>query len=254
MIVSVYGYRYYDPNVGRWINRDPIEEEGGFNLYGFVNNDGINKFDIFGLSPDTAQEEKKDCWVGVLWGHKSTPNPDGSNVTTEITELLSQLGEGSEVGGVCCNNMGIPKSGIKGFPRYSGRIGDGKTSKNAGLNAKVSDFKPYKESGLKGGERQRAAKRVGFARLINKAWQAAIAQAKANCDECDCKEITVEFVCVTNVRDNSTLKRRYAALNHLSDRGKRRLNINFKSEDLPLCGTKKRPRNVFSVKVADGFC
>ena len=26
-----YKYRYYDPNVGRWINRDPIGEEGGVN-------------------------------------------------------------------------------------------------------------------------------------------------------------------------------------------------------------------------------
>lgn len=31
-----YGYRYYNPEMGRWLNRDPIEEEGGLNLYGFV--------------------------------------------------------------------------------------------------------------------------------------------------------------------------------------------------------------------------
>src|SRR5690606_11439989 len=31
-----YGFRYYDPETGRWPNRDPIEEEGGYNLYGFV--------------------------------------------------------------------------------------------------------------------------------------------------------------------------------------------------------------------------
>ena len=28
-----YGYRYYSPSLGRWISRDPIEEEGGVNLY-----------------------------------------------------------------------------------------------------------------------------------------------------------------------------------------------------------------------------
>ena len=27
-----YGYRYYSPSLGRWISRDPIEEEGGVNL------------------------------------------------------------------------------------------------------------------------------------------------------------------------------------------------------------------------------
>jgi RHS repeat-associated protein len=33
-----YLYRYYDPNLQRWTNRDPIGEEGGMNLYGFVFN------------------------------------------------------------------------------------------------------------------------------------------------------------------------------------------------------------------------
>ncbi len=33
-----------------WPSRDPIEEEGGINLYGFVGNDGINRLDVFGLA------------------------------------------------------------------------------------------------------------------------------------------------------------------------------------------------------------
>ena len=44
-----YGYRYYDPVRGRWLSRDPIEEEGGLNLYGFVGNDGVNGIDFLGL-------------------------------------------------------------------------------------------------------------------------------------------------------------------------------------------------------------
>jgi hypothetical protein len=43
-----YLYRYYDPVTGRWPSRDPIEEEGGVNLYGFVGNDGIGKVDVLG--------------------------------------------------------------------------------------------------------------------------------------------------------------------------------------------------------------
>jgi len=43
-------YRYYHPQSGRWINRDPIEEEGGLNLYGFVGNDGVNRWDLLGLA------------------------------------------------------------------------------------------------------------------------------------------------------------------------------------------------------------
>jgi RHS repeat-associated protein len=44
-----YGYRYYSPALGRWLSRDPIEEQGGLNLYGFVNNDPVNKWDRLGL-------------------------------------------------------------------------------------------------------------------------------------------------------------------------------------------------------------
>ncbi|MDD4406246.1 MAG: RHS repeat-associated core domain-containing protein [Parabacteroides sp.] len=44
-----YGYRYYSPALGRWLSRDPIEEKGGLNLYGFVNNDPVNKWDVLGL-------------------------------------------------------------------------------------------------------------------------------------------------------------------------------------------------------------
>ncbi len=41
-------YRPYDPELGRWPSRDPIGEEGGLNLYGFVGNDGVNKSDYLG--------------------------------------------------------------------------------------------------------------------------------------------------------------------------------------------------------------
>ena len=35
--------------MGKWLNRDPLGEAGGINLYGFVGNDPINWFDPFGL-------------------------------------------------------------------------------------------------------------------------------------------------------------------------------------------------------------
>jgi RHS repeat-associated protein len=44
-----YGYRYYDSANGRWPSRDPIEEEGGVNLYAFVGNDSIKAVDFLGL-------------------------------------------------------------------------------------------------------------------------------------------------------------------------------------------------------------
>jgi RHS repeat-associated protein len=44
-----YGYRWYAPNLQRWVNRDPIGEWGGINLYGFVGNAPIDDFDPKGL-------------------------------------------------------------------------------------------------------------------------------------------------------------------------------------------------------------
>jgi len=43
-----YNYRYYNPRDGRWINRDPIAEQGGWNSYSFVGNNPIDSFDING--------------------------------------------------------------------------------------------------------------------------------------------------------------------------------------------------------------
>ncbi|MDO4411349.1 MAG: RHS repeat-associated core domain-containing protein, partial [Akkermansia sp.] len=43
-----YNYRHYNPNDGRWINRDPIAEQGGWNLYGFLFNMSINSNDYIG--------------------------------------------------------------------------------------------------------------------------------------------------------------------------------------------------------------
>ena len=41
-----YNNRYYDSDLGRFISQDPIFEEGGVNLYNFVENDPINHWDI----------------------------------------------------------------------------------------------------------------------------------------------------------------------------------------------------------------
>jgi RHS repeat-associated protein len=46
--IYCYGFRFYEPNFQRWLNRDPIQESGGINLYGFVGNNPVNFVDPYG--------------------------------------------------------------------------------------------------------------------------------------------------------------------------------------------------------------
>lgn len=61
-----YGYRYYSSELGRWINRDQIEEKGGINVYAFNRNDPIGKVDHYGLAYSPPGEHGVD-WDTVLY-------------------------------------------------------------------------------------------------------------------------------------------------------------------------------------------
>jgi RHS repeat-associated protein len=45
-----HGFRYYDPEVGRYLTRDPIGYADGLNVYLYVHNNPINHIDPLGLS------------------------------------------------------------------------------------------------------------------------------------------------------------------------------------------------------------
>ena len=58
-----YNYLYYNPIDSRWINRDPIAEEGGWNLYGFVGNNACKYNDVRGC----ISYVQIDSFVGHAW-------------------------------------------------------------------------------------------------------------------------------------------------------------------------------------------
>ena len=64
-----YGFRYYNTSTGRWLSRDPIEEDGGVNLYGMVDNDLISRWDYLGMTcnptfaiPQVVMDGMRQAW------------------------------------------------------------------------------------------------------------------------------------------------------------------------------------------------
>lgn len=56
-------FAYYQAQQGRWMSRDPIREEGGYNLYAYVYNNTPNLYDSLGDRPgdtfDRRNEERR---------------------------------------------------------------------------------------------------------------------------------------------------------------------------------------------------
>ena len=156
--VAYYGYRWYDPLTGRWPSRDPIEERGGENLYGFVCNDGIGNFDILGLvgvsadihigfaysirrvkngwfNPDTF--DHRYYWSPSVTFHFSHRNdqvytnskgwllfqPGGWQHEEKVTEwATSSLGSTTEAPPGSVNTFGLPTSASKKYGEAIGGV------------------------------------------------------------------------------------------------------------------------------------
>lgn len=67
-----YGYRWYLPQLQRWVNRDPIGEEGGINLYRFVLNNSVNLADPFGFEEYLRCVEDTSAGPPGARGHQKT--------------------------------------------------------------------------------------------------------------------------------------------------------------------------------------
>ena len=89
----VYQYRYLDPIHGRWLTRDPIEEQGGENLYGFCKNRPVFLLDKLGLSckVGTYNVLRLDTWDKPMANGLSS-NPDLFALGDSLLSSIGTLG------------------------------------------------------------------------------------------------------------------------------------------------------------------
>jgi RHS repeat-associated protein len=96
-----YGYRYCSPSTGRWLNRDPMAERWGANLYCFNYQDPNDFIDPFGLAPTAPLPPGFNPVLSPtftlpppLW----SPGP-GNPILPSSTPPVGQPGTGEPTGG-----------------------------------------------------------------------------------------------------------------------------------------------------------
>ncbi len=143
-----YGYRYYNPNTGRWPNRDPLEEQGGRNLYGFIHNNPLTVVDADGLAefpriPTTPSFPTIPTIPSFPWPHPLPPPTKPPTAPPSLPCLLQIslpslcLFNPFHAGSV--NFVGFNQSALNNF-RVFPETGTTMTTPSSGWNSKVDGF------------------------------------------------------------------------------------------------------------------
>lgn len=78
LLIPRMGQCFYNPNSGKWLSRDPIEESGGENLYLFCGNDSLGEWDILGRK-----------WTVTRDGEtKASAVPELGDTITDLADLI----------------------------------------------------------------------------------------------------------------------------------------------------------------------
>lgn len=130
-------YRAYDAELGRWLSRDPIEEEGGINLYGYVGNDPMNWVDPFG---DTSKTH--GTFNGVMV-HSEVPTAGGGTGNVHLQSGNSKFFFNTQTGAF----DGLPKDIAKQMENNKGLRNAVKSAVNR-VNCEGAGFAPKYGGGI----------------------------------------------------------------------------------------------------------
>jgi RHS repeat-associated protein len=239
MSVTDYTYRWYDPVTGRWPSRDPIEESGGLNLYGFLLNRPIVSVDYLGHEESALTGE---CETVIYFGHRTHNGGEVTNACANYQNLSikTSASRRGRVAPLCCKGELLSQhTTVKDHPRITSNIGidpnledkakqfgrnskpedfmSGKMANNCTygttLNPSGTDFDPSYWSQLNENQQNTARQSVGFMEVAQSVWNNAISQA---CEDCSCDEVTVRFECAGNREEaQKKLDRRQSYFPHL---------------------------------------
>ncbi|MCB1235834.1 MAG: RHS repeat-associated core domain-containing protein, partial [Verrucomicrobiae bacterium] len=201
-----YGLRYYSGSIGRWIEKDPIKEKGGVNLYCYGINNAINRNDAFGLIPYS------DCAIHILVDHHggairgfSEWRKYGGTTSTPHGEIRPHYAAMIAFGCYACEHSeNIEPACPTGSPSGFDTVG----VINALIGAEFGvppawngGFNPNKDPGNYNIQIQE----VGFIRLVSENWKRGLDKAQEFSDSCSadewccCNKITVNLVFGTEI-------------------------------------------------------
>lgn len=147
---------HYDPNIGRWLSRDPIGENDGGNLYHFSLNSPVTFFDFLGLKvhvtvdgntgpravgddwAQVAQMVKTICGTARLNDDGSVSFLNGSQTAGAVGGVVYGLDAGT-ANGCCCLKQLVASNNtwLVDLSRQEGNPGTIPPKKGVGLNIPV---------------------------------------------------------------------------------------------------------------------
>jgi len=168
--------RWYSPETGRWLSKDPIGISGGLNLYVFCGNNPVNFIDPFGwvdLFPNSPVDVVVEITTAVSIYQDARSTQPGhndmrdaarhANTSREVAEKTSlatslTLGLGNEIKTLVMdrqnpaeskmdmhNNIAGLKSALTGAPVNPSSL--------ATLNSKTGTYSSYSGGGVNGGKK-----------------------------------------------------------------------------------------------------